>query len=87
MFYIEMYKKIRICHQNTDLNEPVRIDGMESTVFISREGASTRSDIQHLDEMEIFEATLDFLPKYSKTEWYIYLFCFHKIFGRIFMVD
>ena len=37
------------------MNEPVTIDGVDSTVYVSREGPSTKTGIEHVDEVEIFE--------------------------------
>ena len=31
------------------------IDGVDSTVYVSREGPSTKSGIEYVDEVEIFE--------------------------------
>ena len=31
------------------------IDGVDSTVYVSREGPSTKTGIEHVDEVEIFE--------------------------------
>ena len=43
-----------IIFQNTDNNEAVELDGIRSTVFISRQSDFRRSGIEFADEMEIF---------------------------------
>ena len=43
-----------IIFKNTDNNEAVQLDGVRSTVFISRESEFHRSGIEIADEIEIF---------------------------------
>ena len=44
-----------VIFQNTDNNEAVTIDGVRSTVFISRESDFKRSGLEYADEVEIFK--------------------------------
>ena len=45
------------------------IDGVDSTVYVSREGPSTKTGIEHVDEVEIFEGKenrITMVQTYSK---------------------
>ena len=62
-------KLIRSLIQNTDFNEAVRLEGVDSKVFINREGDFTRADIHSVDEVEIFqgkENRITMVQTYSK---------------------
>ena len=55
--------------QNTDFNEAVRLEGVDSKVFVNREGEFIRADISSVDEMEIFEGRenrITMVQTYSK---------------------
>ena len=61
--------KLKCLLQNTDLNEKVTIEGVENTVFITREGNFTRSGLESVDEVEIFEGSdnrITMMQTYSK---------------------
>ena len=43
-------------YANTDMKEAVQLeDGLETTIVVTREGKFTRSSIEDIDEVEIFE--------------------------------
>ena len=55
--------------QNTDFNDAVRLEGVDSKVFVNREGEFIRADIFSVDEMEIFEgreSRITMVQTYSK---------------------
>ena len=55
--------------QNTDFNDAVRLEGVDSKVFVNREGEFIRADIFSVDEMEIFEGRenrITMVQTYSK---------------------
>ena len=47
--------KVNFVSQNTDLNEAVSIEEVDSKTFITREGNFTRAGLENVDEAEIFE--------------------------------
>ena len=55
--------------QNTDMNEAVNIEEVDSKVYITREGDFTRADLYDVDEAEIFEGSenkITLVQTYSK---------------------
>ena len=55
--------------QNTDLNEAISIDDVESTVYVTREGDFQRAGLEYVDEAEVFEGNgnrITLIQTYSK---------------------
>ena len=55
--------------QNTDLNEAISIEDVESTVYVTREGDFQRAGLEYVDEAEIFEGNgnrITLIQTYSK---------------------
>ena len=55
--------------QNTDDSEAITLEGVDSTVFVTREGSFERTDLKVVDEAEIFkgmENKITLIQTYSK---------------------
>ena len=55
IFFCHLYRKPSFVLQNTDLNEAVSIEEVDSKTFITREGDFRRAGLEFVDEAEIFE--------------------------------
>ena len=53
--FCHLFRKSSFVLQNTDLNEAVSIEEVDSKTFITREGDFTRAGLEFVDEAEIFE--------------------------------
>ena len=77
-----------IIFENTDNNEAIEIDGMRSTVFISRESGFQRSGIEIADEIEIFSGASNKLTigqTYSKQFHCTYLLHFFPFDTQVYL--
>ena len=55
-----------VIYSNTDMKEAVQLqDGLDTTIVVTREGNFTRSNIEEVDEMEIFKGKDNTLLMYQ----------------------